>query len=93
MAQMDGTRSTTEKGSSFELIASTDDFGSGYKECKLCGEEKPLGEFRVEKKGVQGRKAVCKSCMPPSSPRAKVHKDMIEKAFEAAAYRIIKESM
>jgi len=98
VAQMDGTRSTTEKGSAFEIIASADDdFGAGYKICKGCGENKPLEEFRVEAKGVQGRKAVCKNCNNTptikSPKKGSVRNDMIKAALEAAAYRIIKESM
>ena len=33
------------------------------KTCKVCGDEKPLIEFYHEKKGLQGRKAICKTCM------------------------------
>ena len=96
---MDSLRSTKEKGSSFELIASYDDeFGAGYKTCKTCGYGKPLDEFRVEAKGVGGRKAICRACSsertiksPPK--KGKISNDRIQKALEAAAYRIIKESM
>ena len=73
-----------------------DDFGSGYKTCKVCDREKPLVEYRVEAKGVQGRKAICKSCSSPIPPKAQkivVSEDRIQKALEAAAYRIIQESM
>ena len=91
---MEDVYGSKKSGSSFELIASSDDdFGSGWKVCKTCGDEKPLVEFRVEKKGVQGRKAVCKACTPSSAPRVKVGNDRIQRALEAAAYRIIKESM
>ena len=95
---MDSLRSTKEKGSSFQLIASSDDdFGAGYKDCKVCGDTKPLKEFRAEAKGVGGRKAICKDCSsertkkPPK--KGKISNDRIQKALEAAAYRIIKESM
>ena len=96
---MDSLRSTKEKGSSFELIASSDDdFACGYKDCKVCGDTKPLKEFALEAKGVLGRKAVCKICnstrtikSPPK--KGKISNDRIQKALEAAAYRIIKESM
>ena len=108
---MDSLRSTKEKGSSFELIASYDDeFGAGYKTCKTCGYGKPLDEFFVEAKGVGGRKAICRACssertikrpakrgeIPLKTIRnavSKVTNDRIQQALEAAAYRIIKESM
>ena len=91
---MDSLRSTAKEGTAFELIASADDdFACGYKDCKVCGETKPLKEYRVEAKGVQGRKAVCKVCTPSSTPKIKVDNDRIQRALEAAAYRIIKESM
>ena len=87
-----------EKGSCFTLIAATepdDDFGAGWKVCKVCGEEQPLDNFMVEKKGVGGRKAICKSCTSTRTPKNKVvvSNDRIQRALEAAAYRIIKESM
>ena len=78
-------------GNAFSIIASEDDFACGYKDCKVCGETKPLKEYRVEAKGVQGRKAVCKDCTPSSTPRVKTNTDMIQIAFENAAYRILKE--
>ena len=87
-----------------------DDFGAGYKMCKACLGVKPLDEFRVEAKGVGGRKAICKDCssertikrpakrgeIPLKTIRnavSKVTNDRIQKALEAAAYRIIKEIM
>ena len=87
---MDSLRSTKEKGSSFELIASSDDdFGAGYRVCTECLDEKALTEFH---KG----KVVCKKCRSIKKdfirPK-KVRHDMIQQALEAAAYRIIKESM
>ena len=108
---MDSLRSTKEKGSSFELIASSDDeFACGYKECNTCGVLQPYYNFRVEARGVGGRKARCKDCssertikrpakrgeIPLKTIRnavSKVTNDRIQKALEAAAYRIIKESM
>ena len=101
---MDSLRSTKEKGSSFELIASSDDdFGAGYKRCKVCGEEQPFDNFRVEAKGVMGRKAICKKCVNTAESwkrndfgpktKGKISNDRIQKALEEAAYRIIKESM
>ena len=96
---MDGLRSTKEKRSSFEIIASSDDdFGAGYKNCTKCSILKPLDEFWVEPKGVMGRKSWCKACSgtrtiksPPK--RGTISNDRIQQALEAAAYRIIKESM
>jgi len=101
---MDSLRSTKEKGSSFELIASSDDdFGAGYKRCKVCGEEQPFDNFRVEAKGVMGRKAICKKCVNTAESwkrndfgpktKGKISNDRIQAALESAAYRIIKESM
>ena len=94
---MDSLRSTKEKGSSFELIASSDDeFACGYKECNTCGVLQPYDNFRVEAKGVGGRKAICKACSSERTITAKPKKgnnDRIQKALEAAAYRIIKEYM
>lgn len=95
---MESNRTSKEKGSSFQLIASSDDdFGAGYKDCKVCGDTKPLKQFRAEAKGVGGRKAICKACSsertikPPK--KGKISNDRIQKALEAAAYRIIRESM
>ena len=60
---MESNRTSQEKGTGFQLIASSDDdFGAGYKECISCFKDKPLDEFRVEAKGVGGRKASCKDC-------------------------------
>ena len=95
---MESLRSTQEEGSCFTLIAATepgDDFGAGWKVCKVCGDEQPLDNFMVEKKGVGGRKAICKSCTSTRTPKNKVvvSNDRIQRALEAAAYRVIKESM
>jgi len=96
---MDGLRSTKEKRSSFEIIASSDDdFGAGYKPCKQCGMIQPLDAYRAEPKGIGGRKAICRACLSErtiKSPPKKgtISNDRIQKALEAAAYRIIKESM
>jgi hypothetical protein len=35
----------------------------GRKRCRLCGQEKPLGEFRKNKKCTGGRDTVCNSCV------------------------------
>ena len=98
---MESNRTSQEERAGFQLIASSDDdFGAGYKECISCFKDKPLDEFRVEAKGVGGRKAACKACTsiyertiksPPK--KGKISNDRIQKALEAAAYRIIKESM
>ena len=94
---MESNRTSQEKGTGIQLIASSDDdFGAGYKMCKACLGVKPLDEFRVEAKGVGGRKAICKACSSERTIAAKSKKgnnDRIQKALEAAAYRIIKESM
>ena len=84
-------------GNAFSIIASEDDFACGYKDCKVCGDTKPLKEFALEAKGVQGRKAVCKICNSTrtikSPKKGTISNDRIQQALEAAAYRIIKESM
>ena len=108
---MESNGTSQEKGTGIQLIASSDDeFACGYKDCKVCGDTKPLKEFRVEAKGVGGRKAICRDCssertikrpakrgeIPLKTIRnavSKVTNDRIQKALEAAAYRIIKESM
>ena len=96
---MESDRTSQEKGTDFQLVASSDDeFACGYKDCKVCGDTKPLKEFWVEANGVGGRKSTCKACSgtrtiksPPK--KGKISNDRIQKALEAAAYRIIKESM
>ena len=96
---MESNRTSQEKGTDFQLVASSDDdFGAGYKMCKGCLEVKPLDEFWVESKGVMGKKSWCKACSstrtiksPPK--KGKISNDRIQQALEAAAYRIIKESM
>ena len=87
---MDNSHGTKDNGNSFQLIASSDDdFGAGYQVCTECLDEKALTEFH---KG----KVVCKKCRSIKKdfvrPK-KVRNDMIQQALEAAAYRIIKESM
>ena len=79
-------------GSTFEIVAS-DDFGAGYKACKTCGEEKPLLEFHKDKAGALGRKANCKACVNKGSEskRRQPIDDMVYRALESAAYRILKE--
>ena len=60
---MESDRTSQEKGTDFQLVASSDDdFGAGCKDCKICGEIKPLDEFWVEANGVGGRKSTCKAC-------------------------------
>jgi len=96
---MESNRTSPEKGTGIQLIASSDDdFGAGYKTCTKCFIQKPLDEFWVEPKGVMGRKSWCKACSgtrtiksPPK--RGTISNDRIQQALEAAAYRIIKESM
>ena len=102
---MDSLRETKTDGSGFQLIATRDefndmddDFGAGYKNCTKCSILKPLDEFWVEPKGVMGRKSWCKACSgtrtiksPPK--KGTISNDRIQQALEAAAYRIIKESM
>ena len=102
---MESNRTSPEKGTGIQLIASSEDFlndefACGYKECNTCGVLQPYDNFRVEAKGVGGRKAACKACTsiyertiksPPK--KGKISNDRIQKALEAAAYRIIKESM
>ena len=108
---MDDSHGTKNNGNSFELIASSDDeFGAGYKACKQCGMIQPLDAYRVEAKGVGGRKAICRACSSERTTKrpakrgeiplktirnavSKVTNDRIQQALEAAAYRIIKESM
>ena len=93
-----------------ENVNTDDDFGAGYKACKQCGMIQPYSAYRVEAKGVGGRKAICRACsserkvkrpakrgeIPLKTIRnavSKVTNDRIQQALEAAAYRIIKESM
>ena len=105
---MESTRVTKDKETDFQIIASddngpyihevSDDFGSGFKTCKECGKPKSLLEFRVEPKGIGGRKSICKICMGVSDRKkarknVNVSNDMIRAALEAAAYRIILERM
>ena len=71
-------------GNAFSIIASDDDFGSGFKTCTKCNEEKPLEEFH---KG----KSICKLCRSDKYFEKKVYNDMIQTAFDNAAYRILKE--
>ena len=87
---MESNRTSQEKGTDFQLVASSDDdFGAGYQVCTECLDEKALTEFH---KG----KVVCKKCRSIKKdfvmPK-KVRNDRIQQALEAAAYRIIKESM
>ena len=102
---MEDTSRTKDNGSSFELVASMepgqmdDDFGSGWKICTHCNDEKPLVEFHLDKSGVYGRRSWCKLCENEKRRKVKPAKennmrhDRIDRALEAAAYRIIKESM
>ena len=101
---MESNRTSPEKGTGIQLIASSDDdFGAGYKTCTKCFIQKPLDEFWVEPKGVMGRKAICKKCVNTAESwkrnnfgpktKGKISNDRIQQALEAAAYRIIKESM
>ena len=94
---MDNSHGTKDNGNSFELVASSDDdFGAGWKECKSCLVPKPLDSYNVEKRGAGGRKAVCKDCTNKVNRSVKIpvqSNDRIQQALEAAAYRIIKESM
>ena len=108
---MESNRTSQEKGTDFQLVASSDDdFGAGYKECNTCGVLQPYDNFWVEAKGVGGRKSTCKACSSTRTIKrpakrgeiplktikkavSKVTNDRIQQALEAAAYRIIKESM
>ena len=98
---MESDRTTQEKGTDFQLVASSeltfDDFGAGWKICNNCNTDQPLDNFGVEAKGRSGRKAVCKNCVNKTLKRInaklKLSSDRIDRALEAAAYRIIRESM
>ena len=87
-------------GNAFQIIASDDDFGAGpTKVCNTCGEDKLLVEYHQDMHSPDGHKKMCKSCKSKydkarQSPKPPgVSNDMIKNALEAAAYRIIKESM
>ena len=94
---MDNSHGTKTNGSSvnFEIVASMepgqmdDDFGSGWKVCTQCGDEKPLSEFHKGKVACKVCRSIKKDYVKPKQARH----DMIQAALEAAAYRIIKESM
>lgn len=98
---MDGLRSSENKGTGFQLIASTemDDFGAGFKTCNICGDEKPLVEFHKDKTGKQGRRADCKLCHSASKrvstrgeKRPKGEKtDLLERAAVMAWKELIVE--
>ena len=94
---MESNRTSQEKGTDFQLVASSDDdFGAGWKECKSCLVPKPLDSYNVEKRGAGGRKAVCKDCTNKVNRSVKIpvqSNDRIQQALEAAAYRYIKEIM
>ena len=95
---MESDRTSQEKGTDFQLVASSDDdLGAGWKICSNCNTDQPLDNFWVEAKGRSGRKAVCKNCVNKTPKRInaklKLSSDRIDRALEAAAYRIIKESM
>ena len=60
---MESNRTSQEERAGFQLIASSDDdFGAGYKACKQCGMIQPHSAYRVEAKGIGGRKAICRAC-------------------------------
>ena len=102
---MEDTSRTKNNGSSFELVASMesgqmdDDFGSGWKICTHCNDEKPLVEFHQDKSGVYGRRSWCKLCenekrrIKRPAKENNIRHEMIRTAFKEAAYQIIKESM
>jgi len=71
-------------GNAFSIIASEDDFGSGFKTCSQCGEEKPLTEFH---KG----KYECKVCRSTKKPQKAKQNDVVYQALTDAAYRLLKE--
>jgi len=91
---MDNSRSTTQKSSAFEIIASEGEKIES-RICSGCGINKPLDEFSKEKLGVAGRKAKCKECVNSSYKPGvtKITSTMIQQALEAAAYRILKERL
>jgi hypothetical protein len=80
-------------GNAFQIIA-TDD-GVETKVCNKCFVPKPLDFFRREKRGVLGRRAMCKECEKPvvaaHNRKARGTTDMIKEALENAAYRLLKE--
>ena len=81
-------------GNAFEIIAG-DEFGAGFKVCKTCGEEKPLGEFHKDTSGYLGRKAHCKACINPVNAAAKRKVPVVDRqqALENAYYRAIKDGI
>ena len=89
MADLRDIRGSDKARGSFELVGFTspdDDFGSGFKVCSKCGNEKPLVEFH---KG----KAMCKMCRSNKYKEKTPNNDMVYQAMVDAAYRIIKERM
>jgi hypothetical protein len=79
-------------GNAFQIVA-TDD--SETKLCNKCGLDKSLSGFRREKRGVLGRRGMCKECDKPivaaHNRKARGTTDMIKEALENAAYRLLKE--
>jgi hypothetical protein len=77
-----------------EYVRTPDASDSQHKICTLCGEEKPLTEFYVHKKGRLGRFAWCKPCASRyNSERAKTfqRKEYKRWAFKEREYGISKE--
>ena len=90
---MESNRTSPEKGTGIQLIASSDDdFGAGYKTCTKCFIQKPLDEFWVEPKGVMGRKSWCKACSGTKKKKVNRRDDgIIERAAVTAWKELIVE--
>jgi glycerol dehydrogenase-like iron-containing ADH family enzyme len=82
-------------GNAFQVVATDDEVWAETKICNKCGLPKKLDEFRLEKRGISGRKATCKECIKPAdivkNRKKGVTNDMIREALENAAYRLLKE--
>ncbi len=91
---MDNSRSSEDKGSAFQIIAS-EPVDEATKVCNNCEKKKSLDDFHVAFDGASGRRAECKACR---NIRSRVKKpvtsnDMIKEALENAAYRLLKERL
>lgn len=78
-------------GNAFEIIASDDDFGSGFKTCNTCGKEKPLVEFHAHKATGDGRRGICKVCRSKKTAASSKKSDLLERAAVAAWKELIME--
>jgi hypothetical protein len=93
MADMESDREASHDGASIELLDSCEIEMETHKKCSKCGEILPVENFHKDSNSPDGIRTVCKNCRSQGRVETRNTEGIIREAFEAAAYRILKERL